>query len=224
MSEPPKAQLPLSDPRPSDVAVAAAAMAGTGRRRPARTGGRTAPDGDPDRDAAELFAALDSDDVWRHVRGRPSTVAEQAASAARPDRGRASSPSRSGCASPTGDSPPAPSPARAATSTSSTSDGRLEIGFTAYTRPLWGSVRQSGREAGPAAVRIRRARGRAGAAQDRHSQFAIAAGDRPPRCRLRRAATPVSTASGRHDPRHRGLLDHRRGVADRSGRAAGARR
>jgi RimJ/RimL family protein N-acetyltransferase len=33
---------------------------------------------DPDADAAELFAALDHDVVWTHVRGRPSSIGEMA--------------------------------------------------------------------------------------------------------------------------------------------------
>ena len=222
MSEPPKAQLPLSDPRPSDVpwpplrwpVPADAVLLGRAvELRPTA----------PDRDAAELFAALDSDEVWRHVRGRPSTVAEQAAALhARIDAGqqpftvRLRQPYRGLAAG-----------AVAGTSSYldvSTSDGRLEIGFTAYTRPLWGSVvnpdaklallRYAFDELGAGRVQLK--------TDIRNSRSQLR--DRPPRCRLRRAAAPVSTARGRHDPRHRGLLDHRRRVVRRPGRAAGPRR
>lgn len=82
-------------------------------------------------DAAELFAALDDDAVWAHVRGRPATVDELGASlAAAEQAGRFPWTVRSG--------------GRVVGTTSflevSPADARLEIGFTLYARSAWGSV------------------------------------------------------------------------------------
>ncbi len=94
---------------------------------------------DPDRDAAELFAALDDDAVWRHVRGRPSDAGEWAQLLrTRIEAGlfpwtiRLRQPYR-GLA------------ANTVVGTSSyleiaPLDARLEIGSTTYRTDVWGSV------------------------------------------------------------------------------------
>jgi RimJ/RimL family protein N-acetyltransferase len=82
-------------------------------------------------DADELFAALDSDEVWAHVRGRPATPLELAATlAAAPAAGRW------------------PWVVRQDGSVVGTTsylevvplDARLEIGYTLYARSAWGTV------------------------------------------------------------------------------------
>lgn len=81
-------------------------------------------------DAEELFAALDDDDVWRHVRGRPGTPGELAAAIeVAPGLGRFPWTVR-----------------RAGEVVGTTSylevspvDARLEIGFTLYARRVWAS-------------------------------------------------------------------------------------
>jgi RimJ/RimL family protein N-acetyltransferase len=94
---------------------------------------------DPQRDAAELFAALDHDAVWQHVAGRPNDVAgyteilEQAVDAGRlpwvvrltTDRADLSAGAVVGTSSYLEISP---------------RDARLEIGFTAYTPAVWAGV------------------------------------------------------------------------------------
>jgi RimJ/RimL family protein N-acetyltransferase len=94
---------------------------------------------DPDRDADELFAALDHDAVWQHIAGRPSdgagyaTLLESGYAAGRlPWIVRLASAH-------------AGHPAGAVVGTSSyleisPGDARLEIGFTAYTPSVWAGV------------------------------------------------------------------------------------
>ena len=86
---------------------------------------------DPHRDAAGLFAALDYDEVWAHVRGRPSSVEElrdQLASAS--DVGRHPWTVRQA-----GDVVGTTSYLEV-----SPADARLEIGFTTYTPSVWGTA------------------------------------------------------------------------------------
>ncbi len=94
---------------------------------------------DPERDAAELFAALDFDAVWLHLRARPANPAAYAA-ALTEDLGAGRFPwlvrlvrDSAGLA------------AGSVVGTSSyldisVGDARLEIGFTAYTPAVWGTA------------------------------------------------------------------------------------
>jgi RimJ/RimL family protein N-acetyltransferase len=86
---------------------------------------------DPDRDAAALFHALDHPDVWRHVRGRPPSVAAMHDLLAE----RVADP---------GWQPWIVARAGRVVGTSSylevaETDARLEVGFTLYARDVWGS-------------------------------------------------------------------------------------
>jgi RimJ/RimL family protein N-acetyltransferase len=94
---------------------------------------------DPQRDAGELFAALDHDTVWQHVAGRPRDVAgcaeilEQAMNAGRWPWVVRLTTNRAGLTAGT------------VVGTSSylevsPRDARLEIGFTAYTPAVWADV------------------------------------------------------------------------------------
>jgi RimJ/RimL family protein N-acetyltransferase len=94
---------------------------------------------DPARDAAELFAALDHDDVWRHVAGRPrdaddhARLLEQSLAAGRVPWVVRLVAALAGL------------PAGTVVGTStyldvSVADARLEIGSTAYTPAVWGSA------------------------------------------------------------------------------------
>jgi RimJ/RimL family protein N-acetyltransferase len=93
----------------------------------------------PEHDAAALFAVLDHDDVWRHVRGRPASPnAYAAALAASIVDGRLPWIIRLRAAY-------RGFPAGSVVGTSSylevaPVDARLEIGATAYTPALWGSA------------------------------------------------------------------------------------
>lgn len=93
----------------------------------------------PERDAGELFTALDADAVWRHVAGRPAdpdelagTLRRQAASGRLPWLVRLTR-------------PVAGIPMGAVVGMSSyldvsVADARLEIGATSYTPPVWGTT------------------------------------------------------------------------------------
>jgi RimJ/RimL family protein N-acetyltransferase len=94
---------------------------------------------DPDRDASELFAALDHDAVWQHVAGRPADargytdILNQAVDAGRLPWVVRLTTDRAGFR------------AGAVVGTSSyleisPRDARLEIGFTAYTPAVWAGV------------------------------------------------------------------------------------
>jgi RimJ/RimL family protein N-acetyltransferase len=94
---------------------------------------------DPARDAALLFAALDHDEVWRHVAGRPRDVhdharlLEQAHAAGRLPWVVRLVATVAGL----------PAGTVAGTSTYldvSVADARLEIGFTAYSPAVWGTA------------------------------------------------------------------------------------
>jgi RimJ/RimL family protein N-acetyltransferase len=94
---------------------------------------------DPARDAAELFAALDHDDVWRHVAGRPldaddhARLLEQSLAAGRLPWVVRLVATLAGL----------PAGSVVGTSTyldASVADARLEIGSTAYSPAVWGSV------------------------------------------------------------------------------------
>jgi RimJ/RimL family protein N-acetyltransferase len=94
---------------------------------------------DPVRDAPELFAALDHDDVWRHVAGRPRDADDQARLLEQSlTAGRLPWVVRLVAAL-------AGLPAGTVVGTStyldvSVPDARLEIGSTAYTPAVWGSA------------------------------------------------------------------------------------
>jgi len=82
-------------------------------------------------DAADLFHALDSDDVWAHVRGRPASAEEMAASI---ESARAA-----------GRWPWTVRRSGEVVGTTSyleiaPVDARLEIGFTLYSRAVWGTA------------------------------------------------------------------------------------
>ncbi|TQM14973.1 GNAT family N-acetyltransferase [Pseudonocardia kunmingensis] len=94
---------------------------------------------DPARDAEALFAALDDERVWQHVKGRPDTAQAYAVTL---DRNRAAGALpwlvrlRVPCAG---------LPAGTVVGTSSyldvsVPDARLEIGSTAYTPAVWGTA------------------------------------------------------------------------------------
>jgi N-acetyltransferase len=94
---------------------------------------------DADRDAAELFAALDHDAVWQHIAGRPSDAAGFATLL---DAGYAAGRLPWIVRLTTG---VAGLPAGAVVGTTSylevsPADARLEIGFTAYTPAVWAGV------------------------------------------------------------------------------------
>jgi len=94
---------------------------------------------DPARDAPELFTALDHDDVWRHVAGRPRDADDQARLLEQSlAAGRLPWVVRLVAAL-------AGLPAGTVVGTStyldvSVADARLEIGSTAYTPSVWGSA------------------------------------------------------------------------------------
>ena len=126
---------PVVDARPSDVAWARMAWP------PARqlTGNVVELSVcDPDRDAEPLFHALDHDDVWRHVPGRPSTAQQYALTLGkRLAEGRWVWVVRLL-------QPQAGLPSGAIVGTTSflevaIDDARLEIGATAYTPLVWSS-------------------------------------------------------------------------------------
>jgi RimJ/RimL family protein N-acetyltransferase len=82
-------------------------------------------------DAAELFAVLNHDSVWTHVRGRPNTAGELAATL--------------GAANEGGRWPWVVRQSGAVVGTTSylevsPVDARLEIGFTLYTPAVWGTA------------------------------------------------------------------------------------
>ncbi len=93
----------------------------------------------PDTDAADLFAALDRDEVWTHVRGRPADPEELAAVLRfRAEAGWFGWTVRLRV-------PLAGFPVGAVVGTTSFlevsgPDARAEIGATSYTPSLWGSV------------------------------------------------------------------------------------
>ncbi len=82
-------------------------------------------------DAADLFAVLNHDSVWTHVRGRPNTAGELAATL--------------GAANEVGRWPWVVRQSGAVVGTTSylevsPVDARLEIGFTLYTPAVWGTA------------------------------------------------------------------------------------
>lgn len=94
---------------------------------------------DPDRDAEELFAALDHDRVWTHVAGRPRSAGEHAEQLGRaPARGRLPWVVR--LRQPVRDLPVGSVVGTSSYLDVSVSDARLEVGSTAYTPCVWGSA------------------------------------------------------------------------------------
>ncbi len=93
----------------------------------------------PDRDAAELFAALDHDEVWRHVAGRPRDPDDLAALlAAGIDAGRL--PWLVRLVRGWGGLAGGAVVGMSSYLDVSVHDARLEIGFTSYTPAVWGGA------------------------------------------------------------------------------------
>ena len=130
---------PPDDPRPDDrVWPAMTWPAGA----PGELSGATvrlAP-ADPAGDAEELFAALDDDEVWRHVPGRPTSAARlaEAMAAAVADPGRLQWLVRA--ARPVGGRPAGTVLGTTSYLEVSPRDARLEIGATLYVRSVWGTA------------------------------------------------------------------------------------
>jgi N-acetyltransferase len=128
----------ITDPRPDDVSWPRLIWPPEPGTRLAGSAVTLTPV-DPDRDAAELFAALDHDAVWRHVAGRPQSPADYAARLAKqvadgrvPWLVRLSRP-QGGLA------------AETVVGTSSyldvsVDDARLEIGSTLYSPVVWATA------------------------------------------------------------------------------------
>ncbi|MCF6745206.1 GNAT family N-acetyltransferase [Blastococcus sp. KM273128] len=92
----------------------------------------------PERDAGELFTALDADAVWRHVAGRPADADEMAGLL---QRGIASGrlPWLVRLVQPVAGLPTGAVGGMSSYLDISVSDARLEIGSTSYTPPVWGT-------------------------------------------------------------------------------------
>lgn len=94
---------------------------------------------DPERDAAELFAALDSDDVWRHVAGRPKDPEHYRRLLARAvDDGRV--PWLVRLVRPVGGLAPGTVVGTSSYLEVSAHDARLEIGHTTYSPAVWATA------------------------------------------------------------------------------------
>jgi len=93
--------------------------------------------GDPERDAADLFAALDVDDSWIHVRNRPTDVAGMAELI----RGRNADPTWVlwvvRLTQPMNGLPAGAAVGMTSYLEVSPDDARGEIGFTVYAPPVW---------------------------------------------------------------------------------------
>lgn len=94
---------------------------------------------DPDRDAAELFAALDDDRVWEHVAGRPAD-ADRYAATLRGALDVGTLPWTVRLRRPYGGLPAGAVAGITSYLDVSPVDARLEIGGTAYRPELWGSA------------------------------------------------------------------------------------
>jgi RimJ/RimL family protein N-acetyltransferase len=93
----------------------------------------------PERDAGELFAALDSDAVWRHVAGRPADADGMARSLA---EGIAAGrlPWLIRLVRPVGGLTAGAVAGTSSYLDVSVGDARLEIGWTTYAPPVWGTA------------------------------------------------------------------------------------
>jgi RimJ/RimL family protein N-acetyltransferase len=94
---------------------------------------------DPARDAAALFTALDSDEVWRHVAGRPRDPDDHARVLAR-SLAAARLPWVVRLVAPLAGLPAGTVVGTSTYLDASVADARLEIGSTAYSPAVWGSV------------------------------------------------------------------------------------
>ncbi len=163
----------------------------------------------PERDAEGLFLALDDDQVWQHLAGRPrrpqayvERLEQQRAAGALPWAVRLRTAY-------------AVLPAGAVVGTStyldvSVRDARLEIGSTAYAFRTWGTAVNPDTKLALLNLRLRGARRRASAAEDRCTQHPLPAGHRPAWCPVRRNAAPLPAPSRRERARHRPVLHHQR--------------
>ena len=128
--------IPVPDPRPNDVAWAPL----TWPPSPGTTlKGATVELSllDPARDAAELFAALDHETVWRHQGVRPQTPAEYQAQLAEASLSRLLWLVR--LIRPVGEAAAGAAIGTTSFLDVSVGDARLEIGATAYCPAVWGS-------------------------------------------------------------------------------------
>jgi RimJ/RimL family protein N-acetyltransferase len=94
---------------------------------------------DAERDAAQLFTALDHDAVWAHVAGRPSN-GEQMAQALRTRTAGGMLPWIVRLARPIGGLPSGAVVGMTSYLDVSVSDARLEIGWTAYSPHVWATA------------------------------------------------------------------------------------
>ncbi|HET8970041.1 MAG TPA: GNAT family protein [Candidatus Nanopelagicales bacterium] len=141
MTEQPRFE-PLADPRPDDPPFPDLAVGAWPPPADTRLHGRFVEltVADPERDGAALFAALDSDAVWAHVRGRPADADGMASVIERKLNDPSWCPWTARLLEPV-----AGLPAGAAVGTTSylevsPADARGEIGSTSYTEAVWGSV------------------------------------------------------------------------------------
>lgn len=91
-------------------------------------------------DAAELFAALDHDDVWRHVAGRPATAAEMSELITRKLVAPEWFPWTVRLIQPIGGLAAGAVIGTTSYLETSAPDARTEIGSTTYTPGVWGTV------------------------------------------------------------------------------------
>jgi len=94
---------------------------------------------DPERDAGELFAALDDDAVWRHLTGRP-TDAEATRDALAQGISSGRLPWLVRLARPLAGLPEGAVVGTSSYLEVSVPDARLEIGWTSYAPEVWGSA------------------------------------------------------------------------------------
>jgi N-acetyltransferase len=127
---------PLPDPRPDDEPWPAMSWPPAAALRGEVV---TLTPVEPERDAADLFAALDHDAVWRHVASRPRDAGDLAGILARSaDAGRW--PWLVRLARPLAGLPEGAVVGMSSYLDVSPGDARLEIGFTTYTPAVWGTA------------------------------------------------------------------------------------
>lgn len=92
---------------------------------------------DPERDAADLFAALNVDDSWIHVRNRPTSVESMAALIATRNADPTWVMWTVRLVKPLGDLPAGAAVGMTSYLDVAPEDSRGEIGFTVYAPPVW---------------------------------------------------------------------------------------